>query len=127
MNVLVARFRNTIKGIITGFDRIVFKGSILPLAYAAGAMRFCWAHGIRNKDFKRWAMEQTGVVMDSAQRYAVNHGGRGIQPIVYSKTRKEALAHTCLWWSRSAAGGGLDVQHPLGSLCSYGSRFSRWP
>jgi len=28
---------------------------------------------------------------------------------------------------RSAAGGGLDVQHPLGSLCSYGSRLSRWP
>ena len=93
MNVFVAKFRDMIKGIITGFDRIVFKGSILPLAHAAGAMSFCQAHGIRNKDFKRWAMDQTAVVVDSAQRYAVNHCDRGIQAIVYSKTRKEDLAH----------------------------------
>lgn len=93
MNIFVAKFRDVIKGIITGFDRIVFKGSILPLAHAAGAMSFCQAHGIRNKDFKRWAMEQTAVVVDSAQRYAVKHCDRGIQPITFSKTRKEELAH----------------------------------
>ena len=93
MNVFVAKFREMIKGIITGFDRIVFKGSILPLAHAAGAMSFCQTHGIRNKDFKRWAMDQTALVVDSAQRYAVKHCGRGIQPIVFSKTRKEDLAH----------------------------------
>ena len=93
MNVFVAKFRDVIKGMLTGFDRIVFKGSILPLAHAAGAMSFCLARGIRNKDFKRWAMDQTALVVDAAQRYAVEHGGRGIQPIVYSKTRKEDLAH----------------------------------
>lgn len=92
MNIFVAKLGDMVKGIITGFDRIVFKGSILPLAHASGAMSFCRAHGIRNKDFKRWAMDQTAVVVDSAQHYAVEHCGRGIQPIVYSKTRKEDLA-----------------------------------
>ncbi len=72
MNIFVAKFRDIIKGVITGFDRIVFKGSILPLAHAAGAMSFCQAHGIRNKDFKRWAMDQTALVVDSAQQYARN-------------------------------------------------------
>lgn len=46
MNIVVAKFRDMVKGIITGFDRIVFKGTILPLAHAGGAMRFCLAHGI---------------------------------------------------------------------------------
>lgn len=93
MHRFVAKFQDVIKGVITGFDRIVFKGSILPLAHAAGAMSFCMAHGIRNKDFKRWAIEQTRQVVQSAERYAREHGGRGIQPIFSSKVRKEEIAH----------------------------------
>ena len=93
MHQFVAKFWDVIKGTLTGFDRIVFKGSILPLAHAAGAMSFCMAHGIRNKDFKRWAIEQTRQVVQSAERYAREHGGRGIQPIFSSKVRKEEIAH----------------------------------
>lgn len=93
MNLFVAKFRDVIKGIMTGFDRIVFKGSMLPLAHAAGAMSFCMAHGIRNKDFKRWAMEQTRQVVQAAEQYAQDHGSRGIQPILSSKVRKEEVAH----------------------------------
>lgn len=93
MNVFVAKFQEIIKGVITGFDRIVFKGTILPLAHAAGAMGFCQSHGICNKDFKRWAMDQTALVVDSAQQYAEKHCGQGIEPIISSKTRKEDLAH----------------------------------
>lgn len=93
MNLFVARFRDIVKGIMTGFDRIVFKGSILPLMYAEGAMRFCRAHGIRNKDFKSWAIEQTSQVVESAERYAQQNCGCGIEPILSSKIRKEDIAH----------------------------------
>ena len=71
MNVFVSKFRDMIKGIITGFDRIVFKGSILPLAHAAGAMSFCQSHGVRNKDFKRWAMEQTAAQRRASSGHVV--------------------------------------------------------
>jgi hypothetical protein len=81
MNLFVAKFRDIVKGIMTGFDRIVFKGSILPLMHAKGAMSFCSTHGIRNKDFKSWAMAQTSQVVESAQRYAQEHCGCGIEPI----------------------------------------------
>jgi hypothetical protein len=47
MNMFVAKFRDVVKGILTGFDRIVFKGMILPLMDAKGAMSFCRAHSIR--------------------------------------------------------------------------------
>ena len=33
MKQLIARFGKTVKGVLTGFDRIVFKGTILPLAF----------------------------------------------------------------------------------------------
>jgi len=35
---LIKRFGGLVKGYITGFDRIVFKGMILPLMFAEGAI-----------------------------------------------------------------------------------------
>ena len=40
MKKLIERFSDLVKGSIAGFDRIVFKGFILPLMSAKGAMRF---------------------------------------------------------------------------------------
>lgn len=123
MNIFVAKFRDMIKGIITGFDRIVFKGSILPLAHAAGAMDFCLARGIRNKDFKKWAMDQTALVVDSAQRYAVENCGRGIQPVIYSKTRKEDLAHK-RQQELGKDSGPIGVWSAVESCWSYRAQYS---
>ena len=57
MKKLIERFSDLVKGSITGFDRIVFKGFILPLMSAKGAMRFCGFNNILNKDYKKWMME----------------------------------------------------------------------
>lgn len=123
MNIFVAKFRDIIKGVLTGFDRIVFKGSILPLAHAAGAMGFCQSHGIRNKDFKRWAMEQTALVVESAQTYARKHCGGGIEPILSSKTRKEDLAHKRQRES-GIASGLIGVWSAVESCWSYRAQYS---
>ena len=123
MNIFVAKFRDIIKGILTGFDRIVFKGSILPLMHAAGAMSFCQAHGIRNKDFKRWAMQQTALVVESAHDYAQEHCGRGIQPILFSKTRKEDLAHKRQQES-GIESGLIGVWSAVESCWSYRAQYS---
>jgi hypothetical protein len=80
VDLFIAKFKDIIKGMLTGFDRIVFKGTILPLAHAAGAMSFCQTHGIRNKDFKAWAMAQTEQVVQSAEHYSRTKCGVGIQP-----------------------------------------------
>lgn len=93
MNLFVTKFQSIVKGVITGFDRIVFKGSMLPLMHPEGAMRFFRGQGVLNKDFKTWAMEQTSQVVDAAERCAREHCGEGIIPIYSSKTRKEELAH----------------------------------
>lgn len=70
MNPLIERFSNVIKGCITGFDRIVFKGLILPLAYAKGAMSFCRSNKILNKNYKKWMLKQTELLIEVADQYA---------------------------------------------------------
>lgn len=53
MEKLIKRFSGLVKGSIVGFDRIVFKGFILPLMIAKGAMSFCRYSGILNKNYKK--------------------------------------------------------------------------
>jgi hypothetical protein len=123
MNTFVARFGDIVKGILTGFDRIVFKGSMLPLMYAKGAMGFCRSHGIRNKDFKSWAMAQTAEVVQAAQWYAQEHRGQGIEPIASSKIRKEELAHA-RQKERGISSGLIGVWSAMESCCSYKAQYN---
>jgi hypothetical protein len=52
MRELVARFGKAVKG-VTGFDRIVFKGTVLPLSHEEGAMSFLRWSGVLNRDYKK--------------------------------------------------------------------------
>ena len=92
MNTFLQKFANVVKGTLTGFDRIVFKGSILQLMCESGVMRFCQERGILNKDYKSWMLEQTGEVVAAATRYAEQQCGSRITPIMSSGARKEEIA-----------------------------------
>jgi hypothetical protein len=93
MDNFLQRFAGQIKGVITGFDRIVFKGTIRPLMFADGAMGFLRSRGVLNKGYKDWVMEQSVALVTAAERLAQRACGRGIEPIRSSQERKETLAH----------------------------------
>ena len=93
MKKFIERFSGLVKSSISGFDRIVFKGFILPLMSAGEVMRFCSFQGILNKDYKSWMMTQTKNIIEHAERYAKDNCGRGIIHLPTWRTRKEALAH----------------------------------
>jgi hypothetical protein len=93
MDMFLHRFSDKIKGCISGFDRIVFKGVIRPLMFAAGAQGFLQARSILNKDYKTWVMAQSALIVDSAEAYVRKECGRGITPISSCHIRKEELAH----------------------------------
>jgi len=93
MHSFVQRFSDKIKGVITGFDRIVFKGCFRPIVYADGAMAFLRQRGVLNKNYKPWMMAQSHLLSESADRYALKTCGQGIEPIASSNERKEAIAH----------------------------------
>jgi hypothetical protein len=93
MDTLFHRFGTKIKGVIEGFDRIVFKGILNPICYTAGLQIFLHSRGILNKDFKGWVQEKTAAIVRGAEEYSTNQIGIGIQYLSSSRTRKEEVAH----------------------------------
>jgi len=93
MELFIKRFSGLVKGTLNGFDRIVFKGCILPLMSYLEVMNFCRTMGILNKDYKSWMMNQTKLIIEDAEQYAINNCGQGITHISTWRTRKETLAH----------------------------------
>ena len=89
----MTRFSDLIKGTVSGFDRIVFKGLILPLMSSTEVMSFCRSKKILNKEYKQWMMEQTSCLIESAEQYSKDTCGKSIEHISSWHIRKEELAH----------------------------------
>ncbi len=92
MTTLLQRFSGVVNGVLSGFDRIVLKGSFLPLMYAKGVTRFLQSKNVLNKDYKDWVIKQTQSIVEPAEKLAHELDGQKIIPISSSKFRKEALA-----------------------------------
>jgi hypothetical protein len=122
MKKFIERFSNLVKGSITGFDRIVFKGFILPLMAAKGAMNFCRTNGILNKDYKKWMMQQTVCIVETMDQYAKENCGQGIIAIPTWRIRKEDLAHQRQQDER-IENGLIGVWSCLESASSYRARY----
>ena len=60
MQKLINKFSGLVKGTISGFDRIVFKGLIFPLMSCTEVMSFCRSRNILNKDYKQWMLKERG-------------------------------------------------------------------
>ena len=93
MKSFIDRFSALVKGTLTGFDRIVFKGFILPLMSASEVMGFCRARGILNKEYKNWMLAQTKNIVDTAEQYAKDHSGQAVTHLSTWRIRKEEIAH----------------------------------
>lgn len=92
-NTILHGFASIIKGYIEGFDRLVFKGTLKPIAFALGMQAFLRGRGVLNKDYKDWVIKQSAAIIESAEEYSQKHCGRGIIYIPSINTRKEELAH----------------------------------
>ncbi len=62
METFLQQFGSKIKGVLTGFDRIVFKGYLRHLSNADGAARFLARRGVLNKDYKAWMLGQSAAL-----------------------------------------------------------------
>lgn len=92
MDNFINKIGSTVNGIINGFDRITFKGSILPVMHESGAASFLRSKGILNKDYKGWVSQKTATIIESATELARSAGKFGITFIPSSKLRKEDIA-----------------------------------
>ncbi|MFQ5745246.1 MAG: hypothetical protein ACE5HV_16945, partial [Acidobacteriota bacterium] len=49
--LLIARHAEKITGVLSGFDRLVLRGTLRPLAYVGGFRSFLMRRGVLLKDF----------------------------------------------------------------------------
>jgi hypothetical protein len=123
MNALVQRLGAIVKGVLSGFDRIVFKGSILPLMHVQGVRNFLQHKRILNKDYKDWMTDVSQRIVKDAKTYCQQETGEGITWIPSSAARKEKLARE----RQEATGietGLIGVWSATESCMTYKAHFS---
>jgi hypothetical protein len=92
MKQLIKAFGDSIIGVTSGFDRIVFQGMIRPLMYPEGAMGFFHRRRIRFVDAKKWVTDQTRRLVSAVEQWSLSECGEGICYLPSSSTRKDSLA-----------------------------------
>jgi len=92
MESFVSRHAKQIIGIISGFDRLVFRGTLRSLSYVGGMMMYLGMAGVLLKDFAEHALSMTTRIKEASLEIAKTAN----RPVIYlpsSQTSKEDTAH----------------------------------
>jgi hypothetical protein len=93
MNAFIQKYEPHVTGVLSGFDRLVFRGTLRVLAVSGGMMSFLWHVGVLLKEFGAYA-EQTTRRLKEASLLAARELDRPIVYLPSSQTRKEDLARS---------------------------------
>lgn len=91
MNEFIAKYQDEMSGVLTGFDRLVFRGSLRSIAYAQGMDKCRTLNGVLLKDFGKYA-EKASKRLEEASLAEAKRLGRPIEYLRSSKTDKDELA-----------------------------------
>ena len=95
MERFVARYRPLVTSILSGFDRLVFRGHLIPLIRERGMYTFLKRSKVRLLDYRPFVLAMSERVKKAALRPAREHG-RPIRYLESAKIDKEALARQLL-------------------------------
>jgi hypothetical protein len=90
MNDFISRYSDQISGVLSGFDRLVFRGN-LALNHEPGMKGYLWANGIAWKDYAKHVGEVSQKVKQ-ASLASIEACGRPIQYLPSGKDSKEKMA-----------------------------------
>jgi hypothetical protein len=91
VNQFLAKHAGSVIGTLSGFDRLVFTGTLRHLAYPAGLKLWLWAASVLLKDFAAHAEAMTRRLKEASEALARRTG----RPILYLRSAtasKEAIA-----------------------------------
>jgi len=91
MHSFLTRYATKIKGVVSGFDRVRFRGTLRWLANCSGMGSWLWHNQVLLKDFTNYAEGLTDRVKDRTRQLA-EESGRPIEYLSSSGTRKEDYA-----------------------------------
>ena len=95
MEKFVARHGSLVTGVLSGFDRLVFRGTLPPLLWKYGIQTFLSKVSVRGAEFKQYALRTSERVKDAALAEAVQQG-RPVRYLPSSADSKEDLARAVL-------------------------------
>ena len=72
MEKFIREYNDRISGVISCFDRILFKG-YLPIGWADAMERLLMRQGLLIKDFKQFVMKHSECIKDHAEAIALKH------------------------------------------------------
>jgi hypothetical protein len=78
----IQRFGDRITGVLSGFDRLVLRGSLLAIVSVQGMKRLLWLKHVWLKDFGRWAQQMTEQLKEASCQAARDQN----RPIVYLRS-----------------------------------------
>lgn len=115
MQDFIARHRSRIIGVLRGFDRIVFRGTLSRLLYPEGVAAFLNRQGCLLKDFGHFVQATTGALRTLATSAAVGLG-RPVHYLESSSVSKEEVARKFFeespvkkgLWPRVRCGGDVN-------------------
>jgi hypothetical protein len=93
MNEFIAKYGSQMQGKLSGFDRLVFRGTLRRIAYPFGMNGYLWANQVLLKDFGAHANRISEQVKEAALR-CVLEAGRPVQYLQSSKSDKEKMARS---------------------------------
>lgn len=88
----IQKHAGAVIGILSGFDRLVLRGTLRSLCYPEGMMRYLNSAHILLKDFSRHVQEVTEQIRVGAVKYAQSQA-RPVQYLPSAQIRKETVAH----------------------------------
>lgn len=91
MEAFLNRHASAVIGVLSGFDRLVFRGTLRVLAHHLGMKAYLWAMQVLLKDFAKHADAVTRELRESSENMA-RRTGRPIRFLPSSATNKEAIA-----------------------------------
>jgi len=117
MKSFLHRFRERILGVLSGFDRIRFRGTLLRLASVCGLSQWLASQRIPLKDFSAMAEGRTKELREALEERAARAG----RPVEYlaSFTNKEALVQQRRQRDGVAPGGLICAFSTLENCSSY--------
>ena len=90
MNEFIAKYESQIGGVISGFDRLVFRGNLRSLVHEQGMKSYLWHNQVLLKEFGKHA-ERTSNRLKAASVEEVARLGRPVKYVKPSED-KEAIA-----------------------------------
>src|ERR1700680_2492555 len=78
MNEFISKYESQIGGVVSGFDRLVFRGNLRSLVHERGMKSYLWHNQVLLKEFGKHA-ERTSNRLKAASVEEVERLGRPVQ------------------------------------------------